>query len=461
MAKKEYCHAPADAITAVEPERHRRRYIRVPVRLGLMLAFAALWMSGSVYIAMPWIDALASDVGHVGAWAIVSGIALIPGYANAFIIAGLLLDRRPNFKPASSLPGLSVLVAAYNEEQHITETLRSLFRQHYNGALEIIVIDDGSQDRTAALVGEFAHTITPDQTSHTLKLVELAENQGKAHALNAGLKRATHNLVATIDADSQLYKGALTNLVTNHLRSPPNTAATAGTVLVRNSRKNLLTRLQEWDYFLGISVVKRIQSLLQGTLVAQGAFSMYERRILEELGGWKNTVGEDIVLTWGILELGYRIGYAENAFAFTNVPEKYPAYYRQRKRWSRGLIEAFKRYPKVIWHLRLNTPFIWLNLLFPYLDAIYLLVFIPGIVAAIFFQYYAIAGIMTLLLLPLALIVNVTMYIKQVVVFHRYGLRVRRNIVGAILFMISYQVILAPACLTGYFAEILNARKTW
>ncbi|HWY23744.1 MAG TPA: glycosyltransferase family 2 protein, partial [Nevskia sp.] len=254
---------------------------------------------------------------------------------------------------------------------------------------------------------------------------------------------------------------ALARLVVNQVCAPPDTAATAGTVLARNSRTNLITRLQEWDYFLGIAVVKRVQSLLQGTLVAQGAFSIYRREVLREIGGWRETVGEDIVLTWAMLERGYRIGYAENAFVFTNVPENYGDYYRQRKRWSRGLIEAFKAHPRLLLPIRLNVPFVYLNLLFPYLDLAYLFVFVPGVVVALLFHNYAIVGFMTLLVVPLALTVNVMMFLKQRALFKRHGLKVRRNVFGALLFTLGYQLILAPASLMGYLAELLKLRKAW
>lgn len=425
-----------------------------------MLAFATLWMSASVYFAQPWISDLTHLIGRTATWVVVSGIALIPGYANAFMLSGLLFDWRPRFRPLTEAPAVSVLIAAYNEASYIEETLQSFRRQVYSGQVELIVIDDGSRDGTVQAVRDYAarHRLPSNQR---LRLIRMPRNGGKARALNAGLSFANHDLIITADADTLLYKDALANLVANQIRSPANTAATAGTILVRNSRHNLMTRLQEWDYFLGIAVVKRVQSLLQGTLVAQGAYSIYRRDVLEEVGGWQETVGEDIVLTWCIIRHGYRVGYAENAFAFTHVPETYGAFYRQRKRWSRGLIEAFKRYPGMLIAPRLNTPFIWLNFLFPYIDAAYLLVFIPGLIAALFFQFYAIVGIMTLLLIPLALMVNVLMFWRQLVVFRNYGLKVRSNVFGAMMFTLMYQLALAPASLMGYVSELINAQKRW
>lgn len=219
--------------------------------------------------------------------------------------------------------------------------------------------------------------------------------------------------------------------------------------------------MQEWDYFHGIAIVKRTQSLFQGTLVAQGAFSIYRREALEEVGGWPITVGEDIVLTWALLEGGYRIGYAENAFVFTNVPTSWGAYYRQRKRWARGLIEAIKAHPGILRRPRMNTPFIYMNLLFPYIDFSYLVFFLPGVLLAVFFGIYAVAGPMTLVLLPLAAISNLLMFVKQRRIFAENGLRVRRNYLGWLLYAMSYQVLLSPASLAGYLTEALGARKQW
>ncbi|MBX6420113.1 MAG: glycosyltransferase family 2 protein [Nevskia sp.] len=435
-------------------------YIPVRYKLLIALACAGLWTGLSFYLALPWLRQLSEILGWPLAWFAVGGVALIPGAANGFLISSLLLDQRPVPVPRRPPPPLTILIAAYNEEDCIRETLQSLARQHYPGPLQIVVIDDGSRDRTREIVRK-AIAADPRPPNQHVEVLEMPENGGKARALNAGLAHAAHELIVTLDADTLLYRDALARLVINQLESPPHTAATAGTVLVRNSRKNLITKLQEWDYFLGIAVVKRVQSLLQGTLVAQGAFSIYRREVLREVGGWRETVGEDIVLTWAILSRGYRVGYAENAFVFTNVPETYAAYYRQRKRWSRGLIEAFKLYPSLLLPTRLNAPFVYLNFLFPWLDAAYLFVFVPGVIAALLFQIYWVAGLLTLLVLPLSLTVNVLMFFKQRAVFARHGLRVRRNWLGAVLFTLIYQLVLSPASLAGYLAEITRSRKTW
>jgi biofilm PGA synthesis N-glycosyltransferase PgaC len=442
--------------------RRVRDSMYVPVKWKLVISqiMAFSWVFFSIYAARPWIIDLANTFGYPLAILMVAGIALIPGWANAFLIAGLLLDRRPRYNPFREVPPVTLLVAAYNEEDFISETLTSILSQKYQGKVEIIVIDDGSVDQTVFKAREIAAEI-PQKSNFKVKIISMPVNGGKSKALNRGLEETTHDIVVTIDADTYLYRDSLSRLVANLVDGPENTAAIAGTVLVRNSRGSLLARLQEWDYFLGIAVVKRIQSLYQGTLVAQGAFSVFRKSAIEEVGGWAERVGEDIVLTWAFHEKGYRVGYAENAFAFTNVPETYRQFFRQRRRWARGLIEAFKSHPRVLVQPKLVTPFILFNVLFPYLDFVYLTVFLPGLLAAIFFQYYAIVGLMTLLLLPLMITVNSIMFYHQRRIFLRHGLGVRKNIAGAILYMLTYQIVMTPASFLGYVSELLRVEKSW
>jgi len=194
--------------------------------------------------------------------------------------------------------------------------------------------------------------------------------------------------------------------------------------------------------------------------VAQGAFSLYEKRILTEVGGWPDTVGEDIVMTWGILERGYRIGYAEDALAFTISPNTLLGFYRQRQRWARGMIEAFKAHPKALLKARLSTFFIYWDLLFPVLDVAFIFGFVPGLVLAAFGNY-AIVGPMTLSLLPLALLINWTMFRVERKVFIEQGLTVRNNTKGFLIYTLPFSLIVQSAAIVGYLSEALGTRKSW
>ncbi|MEQ1660307.1 MAG: glycosyltransferase family 2 protein, partial [Hylemonella sp.] len=285
-------------------------------------------------------------------------------------------------------------------------------------------------------------------------------NGGKARALNHGLALARHQLIITLDADSYLYRDALQRITERFLSDPPSTRAVAGTILVRNSRENWLTQAQEWDYFQGIATVKRVQSLNQGTLVAQGAFSLYDKATLLEVGGWPETVGEDIVLTWALLARGWRVGYCEDGVAFTNVPGTLRKFVRQRQRWARGMIEAFKAHPGILFKPRLSSYFIWWDLAFPLMDLAYTFGFIPGLVLAAYGHYW-IVGPMTLSLLPVAVVINSVMYRTEKAMFTAQGLQVRKNHKGLLLYMLPYGMLVQPAAVLGYASELLKLKKTW
>ena len=411
-------------------------------------------MAASIYLATPWFEDLSKAVGLWLAGYLIGFIAIVPGFMNAFVLVALTFDRRPGHKQTHTYPPVTILVAAYNEEDCIEDTLRSIYAQDYPGEIQIVVINDGSVDHTSTRIKRL------DGHIDHLKFISLGVNQGKSSALNIGLSQSTTDLIISVDADCYLLHNSIRNLVERYLSDPPNTAAVAGEILIRNSRENWITKAQEWDYFLGIAAVKRIQSLFHGTLVAQGAFSLYEKRAIESVGGWPKTVGEDIVLTWALLNAGYRIGHAEDACAFTNCPNTLRKFIRQRQRWSRGLIEAFKANPSLLFKPRLSTIYIWWNALFPLLDVSYTIGFIPGIILALF-GYFWIVGPMTLFLLPAAALLNRIMLRASESMFKKQNLTIRSNTFGFVFYMFAYSILLQPACVWGYITEILSLRKKW
>jgi biofilm PGA synthesis N-glycosyltransferase PgaC len=431
-----------------------RRYLSVNRKYLLVLAAATSWLVVSVYLSLPWLRDLSLQIGQVAATFLIVFIALLPGFMNAFVVAAMLLDHRPERRHLSHYPSVSVLVPAYNEETSIRETLQSLLLQDYDGEVELIVINDGSSDQTVSEVRQI------ERQDPRLRLIDLAHNGGKSAALNEGLALSQHELVISVDADCWIRTDGVRHLVERLLSDPDNTAAVAGCILIRNSRENWLTRAQEWDYFLGIAAIKRIQSLFQGTLVAQGAFSIYRKVALIQVGGWPKTVGEDIVLTWRLLAKGYRIGHSSDACAFTVCPNTLSGFVRQRQRWSRGLIEAFKDSPRLIFKSRMSTVFVLWNLLFPLMDIAYTFGFVPGLVLALFGKFW-IVGPMTLALIPPALLFNRVMYLAETRMFEREHLVIRKNYSGFFTYTLVYSLILQPACVVGYCLEILNVRKTW
>jgi poly-beta-1,6-N-acetyl-D-glucosamine synthase len=408
----------------------------------------------SLWLSRHWITTLGHEITVPLALLVIAGIALIPGYLNIQLLSSILLDRPPRLRLHLDFPEVALLIAAYNEEGSIAETLDYALRADYRGSLFITVADDGSTDRTREIVAEYA------ARDPRVRLLEV-DHGGKAEALNAALATVNAPLVSTIDADTLLMPYSLTRAVARLLTSPPDTVAVAGAVLVRNSRQNLLTRAQEWDYFLGIASVKRGQALLQGTLVAQGAFSVYDTTALKLAGGWPNRIGEDIVLTWRMLLQGGRCVFEPTAVAFTEVPSDWLAFARQRRRWARGMIEGLRDHGfGLVRRMDFYSHSVAGNFLFPLLDATFTLAFIPGIVLAATGNF-AIVGPMTLLVLPLNAVLGGVMFVHQRRVFRSIELRVRNNRRGLFFYLFCYQFVMAPISLVGYTLEAFRARRAW
>ena len=441
----------AEALAATAP---RKLYLKVRTRFVLTVAAAAGWAGFSLWFSFAWIYDLSRSITTPAALIVVAGIAILPGYLNAQLVASLLLDRPPRLRDDLVFPPLAIVIAAHNEATRIEETLRYAQRQNYAGRLSLIVVDDGSTDGTAEIVRRVA------ADDSRIRLIE-REHAGKAQALNAVLATIDAPLVATIDADTLLMPDAVRRAVARLLVSPPDTVAVAGAVLARNSRTNLLARIQEWDYFLGIASVKRQQALLQGTLVAQGAFSVYNTRSLRDAGGWPDRIGEDIVLTWAMIRNGGRTTFEPTAVGFTEVPTSLRRFMRQRQRWARGMIEGLRDHGLgLLRQRRMHVHSIAMNFLFPYLDGVYTCAFLPGIVLAIFGSF-AIVGPMTAAVLPLSFIVASVMFVRQRRAFREAGLSVRRNRVGFAAYLLVYPILLAPISFFGYIKEMAGAARVW
>lgn len=436
------------------PGERRRLYLGLHTKLLLVLAVAFSWAAISTYIALPWIDDLAGSIGMPLAIAVITGIAIVPGYLNANLIASLLIDRPPPLRLDLDFPPVTAVIACFEEEETIEETIDYLARQEYPGELRILVADDGSRDRTAELARARA------AEDPRISVASLSHG-GKANTLTRALKQVETPIVATVDADTLLMPASLERLVARLLISPPDTVAVAGAVFVRNSRSNFFTKAQEWDYFLGIASVKRQQGLFQGTMVAQGAFSVYRTAALRAAGGWPDRIGEDIVLTWALMRAGGRVGYERTAIAFTGAPEDAKGFARQRRRWARGMIEGLREHGgALLAGKRSNAHAVMVNFVFPYVDLVYSIAFPIGIVLACFGNF-AIVGPMTLIVLPLNLALSMIMLRLSRQSFTEVGLKVRQNRLGFLGYLLAYQLFMSPVSVAGYVQELVGAARRW
>ncbi|MBS4201619.1 glycosyltransferase family 2 protein [Bacillus sp. FJAT-49732] len=435
--------------------RNSRFYLKVNTKFWLSHSVALLWMCISIYLAKPWLIDLSTIISLPLAFLVIAGISYIPGYMNAFLVASLIMDKQPVLKDENPNDAITLLIAAYNEEDKIYNTLSYIGKQDYRGPIQVILINNGSTDQTV-------ETALKAKEDFQLKMDILHEKKpGKFHALNLGLLHVKTPYLITLDADTLLHQSAIRYLVARIKSSPADVSAVAGSILVKNSRDNMLTKIQEWDYFLGIASIKRLQGLYQGTLVAQGAYSLYKTESIREINGWPDAIGEDIVLTWKLLEKRWKIYFEPLAVAFTEVPSSLTHFFHQRSRWARGMIEGLKQV-KPWQQPQIYTKYLTsINLIMPYLDIIYTFCWLPGLVLA-FFGHYWIVGPMTLFVLPLTLLSYGILYVYQSkFVFKPLNLKVRKNIIGFIIFILAYQMIMSPTSVFGYVQELFKFRRKW
>lgn len=435
-------------------------YINIRTKFIITLIVTVLWSVICSIIEIQWYHDLAAALGPVIAIIIIFGIAFLPGIMICITLTGIILDKpRRRDIVKEDLEDITVLIAAYNEEAGIYETLASLTQQDYPKHCYIKVIDNNSKDHTK---DEIFRAIKDFPQLDIEYMFE--KKQGKFAALNKGLFSTKTKYVITFDADTYLYKDALLLISNAIIQESKNkeVGAVAGTVLVRNSRENLLTKMQEWEYFLSIAGIKRMQGLFQSVLVAQGAFSIYNTEKVQAIGGWKDSIGEDIVLTWELLSEGNRTYYEDCAIAFTNAPTELKVFKKQRARWARGMIEGFRHFKFKNCDNIYSVILIFTDLFLFVIDLMVTCVYIPGIVIAILFHNYLIVGPMTLLLFPLTLILFAVMLISEYSrVFKYMGLQIRHHWGALLVFILTYSIILSPTCVKGYIQEFTGAKRKW
>jgi poly-beta-1,6-N-acetyl-D-glucosamine synthase len=447
--------AAGDGALADPRPRRRRLYVPVAVKFLAAQALAVGWLGVSIWLSLPWVRELADAITIVPAIVIICLVAYLPGWLVAFLAVSLLLDRQPPLRDSNPAVPVTVVIAARNEAERIQETIAYVAGQDYAGPIEVLVVDNGSTDGTRTVAEAFGAA-----TGQPVRCIS-EPRPGKSHALNTGLAAVGTELVITLDADTLPHPQAVRQLVARLLSAPPDVQAVAGSVLVRNSRDSLWTRMQEWDYFLGIASVKRMQGLYQGTLVAQGAFSLYRAEAVSAAGGWPDAIGEDIVLTWQLMRNGARVYYEPSAVAFTAAPAGLVQLVRQRARWARGMVEGLRSVKPWNQPRRLLRFLTAIDLLIPALDVAYALVWLPGLALAATGRFW-IVGPYTLGVLPLTLIVNLILYrFQRRRVFNLLGLRVRRNTMGFVGFVLAYQVLMSPIAVLGYGQELLGLRRRW
>ena len=236
-------------------------------------------------------------------------------------------------EPGHYMPDVAVVIPAFNEEKVIVNTICAALAATYP-KLRVIVVDDGSTDRTFEVASEALR----DEIAAGKVLILSKKNAGKASALNYGLAHVDEEIFIGIDADTIIAANAISRLVPYF--ADPEVAAVAGNTKVGN-RVNLWTRWQALEYITSQNFERRALDVFGAVTVVPGALGAWRTQLVREAGGYQeDTVAEDADLTMSLLERGGRVYYEDRALAFTEAPTHANGLMRQRFRWSFGILQS-------------------------------------------------------------------------------------------------------------------------
>ena len=324
--------------------------------LVIAAIFASILALAYAAFATPLLQPLV-DIARRQHWTLLwvrpTVIWITMGMVLLFLRTVLWLLYRP-FAPVRTeeAPSLTVVIPAYNESAMVEHAIASVVAAHYaHDRLQIIAVDDGSTDdtwhyiRSAAL--RFPGRVTP---------VRLPANLGKRGALAEGFRRASGEIIVTVDSDSVVERGALL-AIAGPFRDP-RVGAVAGKVAVHNRRAGLIPRMLHVRFILSFDYLRSAQSVFRTVYCCPGALAAYRASVARRaLPAWERqrflgapcTFGEDRALTNDILALGYDTVYQRSAVVHTVVPETYGKLCRMFLRWDRSYIREELRFARIVW----------------------------------------------------------------------------------------------------------------
>ena len=238
-------------------------------------------------------------------------------------------------------PFVTLIVPCFNEGANVAETIEAACAQNYPN-YEVVAINDGSSDDTGAILDELT------KQHSVLRVIHLAENQGKAMALRMGTLLARGEYLVCIDGDALLHPNATAYLVRPMVNNS-RVGAVTGNPRVR-SRSTLLGKVQVGEFSSIIGLIKRAQRIYGHIFTVSGVTAAFRRRALHDCGYWDvNIMTEDIDISWSLQLRHWQIQFEPCATSWILMPETFGGLWRQRLRWAQGGAEVFFKNIKRIW----------------------------------------------------------------------------------------------------------------
>jgi len=356
-----------------------------------------------------------------------------------FFIYKILKKEKDTFIP------FSIIVPAYNEEVTISSCIESMLNLDYPN-YEVIVVDDGSKDKTFNEASKFL--------TNGVQVIR-QENTGKPGAINTGIKKASGDIIITVDADSRLHPSAL-KWISRRFSKNQRLGAVAGNVKIDRSR-SVLKILQSLEYTTSINLGRKSQSLLHCVMIVPGAIAALKTEALHKVGYFSSdTFAEDFDITMRILQAGYHVEYESRAVAFTQAPESIEDLLKQRRRWNRGIIQVLAKYqcmymnPKYGLTGLVGVPYMWFEqgsyilnffLLFILITSAFINLQITSLTIGILIYWG-----LTILVSIFAELMDPMPSIREIIISPLYLL---------------YNIFLDVISMMAFIEEILNITMTW
>lgn len=292
-------------------------------------------------------------------------------YFEIFILLSFLEKNKLREPELSSIePDVTILVPCFNEETTIVGTMESILALNYpQEKLHIIVINDGSTDKTAEL-------LAPYNLYHNIEVVH-KENGWKHTALNLGLEYCTTSIVGCLDADSFVVPDAMKKII-EKFEDPTVMAVTPSTVIWK--AKTLIQKMQRAEYHYG-NFIRYSMSLLHAIHIAPGPFSFFRTEVFTQIGIYKHAHNtEDMEIAMRMQKHGLKIVHAPRAVVYTSSPDTIKKLYKQRVRWVSGFLGNLRDYRKMLFNKKYGD----LGLLVLPMALISILITIPLVIVGIY-----------------------------------------------------------------------------
>jgi cellulose synthase/poly-beta-1,6-N-acetylglucosamine synthase-like glycosyltransferase len=403
-------------------------------------------------------------------------------------------------------PGVSVIVPAYNEEAGIVPSVQAMLALRYPRH-EVVVVDDGSTDGTAERL-RAAFDLVPverelpadvptraavlevlvPRNGRTRLVVVRKENSGRSDAVNVGINASAEPLVAMVDADSILDPDSLLGVAKPFADDPLRTVATGGAIRaangcsVRNGRivqirmpGSRLARIQVVEYLRAFMLGRTGWSRFGALILISGAFGMFRRDILVEVGGLDaDSIGEDFELVMRIhrhlmdQRRSYHVEFVAEPISWTEVPVTAGVLRSQRRRWHRGLWETLWKYRGMLGNPRYGRvglvalPYYWAFELFaPLLELAGLVLVVLGLALGVVNLSYA--YVFLAVAYGYAILVTLAAMTVEELAFHKYDRwqDLRATLLASIWENVGYRQLTAWWRLEGWWAGLTGRKQVW